>query len=721
MGFASSIDNANEVRELSDGKVLVSGALSSSSNSQTIFRLNTDGSLDATYTPDAEIGSLLTKYSLDSTERSVFFAWRSAPTGYQISEMFRLETDGDKDTTFVANIGKYGTVSTSAVTADNKVVIAGQINGVDGVERRSVVRLLADGTVDTSFDAGLGFDSAPVKIIVQSDNKVIAVGSFEKVGGENDQASIARLNADGSFDTAFRPEVNQVRAVGLQLDGKVLIGGDFSTVNGTSRNRLARLNTDGSLDSSFDVSVTGQNISWISVQSDGKMILAGNFSGIGGSNRKNIARLNADGTVDSAFNAGSIGNVQRVWQQPDGKYLVADGGTLRRLNSGGTLDNTFDAPLFGINNSSFPLEINAVGFTPDGTMIIGGSFDRVDDLVRNNIVLLRSNGSLVSTKFFNGTDGPIKTLSNLQNYDIIIGGAFSRHESQTRIGIAKFSASQVNEATPFDFDGDGRADITVFRPGTGAWYSFYGSDPFTVSVFGSEGDVTVPADYDGDGITDIGIYRQSTATWWYKGSLAGNTAVIQWGSVGDIPRPSDFDGDGKADLIIYRPTNGMWYRFGSTGNVSYVAFGQAGDIPLVADMDGDGRSDPTVFRPSTGTWWYAASSEGGAYRAAVWGLAGDIPVPADYDGDGKTDPAVYRPSTGVWYIINSSDLSYNIQTFGLSGDRPVAADYDGDSKADIALFRPSDQVWYVLQSTSGFAAVQWGISTDIPAQASFLP
>jgi uncharacterized delta-60 repeat protein len=273
----------------------------------------------------------------------------------------------------------------------------------------------------------------------------------------------------------------------------------------------------------------------------------------------------------------------------------------------------------------------------------------------------------------------------------------------------------------FDYDGDGKADLSVFRPSTGSWYLSHSSNNAFIAVqFGATGDLIAPADFDGDGKTDINVFRPSDGGWYRINSSNNTFTPAQFGTNGDLPVPGDFDGDGKADLTVYRPSAGSWYRINSSNNQFVAAqFGIAEDKPLVGDFDGDGKSDLTVFRPSNGTW-YRINSATDTFSPAQFGAAGDLPVAADYDGDGKTDLAVYRPSAGDWYIINSSNSSFTGIHFGISEDKPAPADFDGDGKADLVVFRPSSGTWYLLRTTAGFTGFQFGATGDIPTPNAFV-
>jgi hypothetical protein len=261
-----------------------------------------------------------------------------------------------------------------------------------------------------------------------------------------------------------------------------------------------------------------------------------------------------------------------------------------------------------------------------------------------------------------------------------------------------------------DFDGDGKADLSVWRGQTGDWITLTSKDgKMQTEAWGSSAapyfDVMAPGDYDGDGKMDVAVFRRSTGEWLIKGSKDGAVTAKVWGLGTDIPVPGDYDGDGKTDIAVWRGAGTIWYILRSSdGETQTVSWGTSRapywDVPVAADFDGDGKTDIAVFRQQNGHWYIRLSSDGSTLDKA-WGMGTDVPVAADYDGDGKADIAVWRGAETNWYIVRSSDGVVQTISWGASslGDIPVPGDFDGDGKADVAVWRASEGNWYAIRGS----------------------
>ncbi len=213
-----------------------------------------------------------------------------------------------------------------ALQTDGRILIGGDFSNVGGQPRTKAARLNANGTLDTTFQnpnvTGVAGNDEVYAIARQGDGKVLIGGIFNSVGGQT-RIGLARLNADGTLDTGFVPNLNAgVIDLVLQPDGKILIGGYFTSVDGQARNRVARLNTDGSLDTSFQDANVNDVVRTLFFQPDGKIAIGGAFTTVGGDSHQRVARLNANGSVDSGFNASVDNFVNDLAIQRDGKLVI---------------------------------------------------------------------------------------------------------------------------------------------------------------------------------------------------------------------------------------------------------------------------------------------------------------------------------------------------------------------------------------------------------------
>ena len=278
---------------------------------------------------------------------------------------------------------------------------------------------------------------------------------------------------------------------------------------------------------------------------------------------------------------------------------------------------------------------------------------------------------------------------------------------------------------PFDYDGDLRTDISIYRPAPGEWWYLKSSNGGNAAFqFGTSSDRIVPADYTGDGKTDIAFWRPSSGEWFILRSEDFSFYALPFGATGDTPVPADYDGDTFADVAVFRPSNNTWFISKSSGGIDIIGFGAAGDKPVSADYDGDGKSDIAIFRPngaSGGAEWWGIRSRNGSNFVFAFGASTDKPVYGDYTGDGRADIAVWRPSNGNWFILRSENTTFYSFPFGANGDVPAPGDYDGDGKIDATVFRPSNSTWFAQRSTAGTLIQQFGIAGDFPTPNSFVP
>jgi uncharacterized delta-60 repeat protein len=333
----------------------------------------------------------------------------------------------------MANLGFPGTSS-----------FAGEFLTFTGTTITRLVRLSPDGFVDASFVVGSGFDNSIFDVKVQSDGKILVSGSFSTYQGTAVNR-LVRLNSNGTLDSAFSTNqgtgLNGVaQAMAVQPDGKIVLGGTFTTFNGVTANTIVRLNADGTRDTApFTTNIgTGANglINDIKIRPDGRIIVVGSFSTFNGATVNNIVQLNSNGTRDTAFTAangtGASGIVQTIAVQPDGKVLVGGGATFNgttvnniyRLNFSGSLDTAFTANI-GTGISSRPLTILVQS---DGKILVGGQFTTFNGATVGYIVRLNADGTRDTAFTTNtGTGAGYQVFTSVLQSDgkIILGGLFT--------------------------------------------------------------------------------------------------------------------------------------------------------------------------------------------------------------------------------------------------------------------------------------------------------
>jgi uncharacterized delta-60 repeat protein len=364
-----------------------------------------------------------------------------------------------------------GDVYAMVVKADGKIMVGGAFSSLGGVSRTNLARLNADGTLDTSF-ALLGAPNGAVNCALgAADGGVVLGGAFTKFGvfSPTTRNRLARLTPSGTLDSNFDPDANNVvYCLAVQNDKKLLLGGDFTTIGGTTRNHIARLNLIGSgVDTSFNPNVTG-TVYTMAVQTDGKILVGGSFTQVGTTVRTNLARLTSSGAIDSSFAAFTDGAVYAIVVQPDGQVLIGGNFTnvngsaqraIARLSSTGVLDTSLPPGMLSLNGMVRSLALQA-----DGRILLGGTFTTWGELgpiYHYRITRLFADGT-VDTGFTPGANGSVSCVALQPEGEILLGGAFTAAGGATRNHIARL----MNESTWHPLVTFGLTNVVWHRGGT---------------------------------------------------------------------------------------------------------------------------------------------------------------------------------------------------------------------------------------------------------------
>lgn len=454
-----------------DNKIVIGGLFSNYNGNivNRLLRINADGSIDNGFFSGGAAANSVEALVVQPDGKIIAGGSIDQYNGTTVNKIFRTNTDGSIDAGFNIGTGSPSTIRAIHLSADGSILVGGDLRSFNGQPRNCFVKLNADGTIDQAFAPLPGANSRVNRVLVLPDQKILVGGEFTSINNTPRQY-LARLQADGAVDGAFAPAnvvETKLEDAGIQSTGKIITVSSY-TLNGPQQSCVKRLNADGSKDNSFFegmVNFTGSPTELLILPND-KMIVAGNFNNYmtnaDATTKNRLVRLNADGSVDATFNPTAPNNpVQVLALQPDGKLLMAGTfnnvngtATLVRLNTDGTVDNSLVLAA-GISSGA----VRSIAVQPDGKIIVGGTFTSYNGQTQNRIMRLMPDG-MADPTFVTGTgfSNTVSTILLLANGQMIVTGSFFNYQGSSVNGVARLNA-------------DGSLD-NCFSAGTGSDGSF---------------------------------------------------------------------------------------------------------------------------------------------------------------------------------------------------------------------------------------------------------
>ena len=427
-----------------DGKIILAGSFTmyNGISAGRLIRLNSDGSYDPTF--NTAIGAttgIVYDMATQSDGKIIIVGSFIRYANSTVNRIARLFPNGTLDSSFLTGSGSALNITHAKITDDEKIILTGNFITFNGAPANKIVRLNSNGSFDSAFNCGTGFNDDVNAIALQSDGKIVLGGNFTAF---NDIISnrIIRLNADGTKDESFQTgsgfSKEGVQTLKMDSYGNLMVGGSFTGFyNNSEVNRLVFLNADGTLKSDFDIGSGPASASVLCLEFDeeGSWFVGGSFSVFNGQNQGRLAKISSDGEHDIGYLSSGIGfdnSVLNILPLPNQKTIVA--GNFSKFNGvsvskitclleDGSADASFNTGKSGANSL-----VKTTALQSDGKVIIGGNFTRYNDVLNNRLVRIFSNGEIDNS--FNNGDGfnaQVYALAIQSDQKIIVAGAFTKY------------------------------------------------------------------------------------------------------------------------------------------------------------------------------------------------------------------------------------------------------------------------------------------------------
>ncbi|MDB6067347.1 MAG: hypothetical protein JWR26_3555 [Pedosphaera sp.] len=621
---------------------------------------------------------------------------------------------GAVDPTF--NVVVNNTVYSVLTQPDGKILIGGAFSSVGGTTRYGLARLYQDGTLDT-YSNSIGSSATIYAMLRQPDGKLLIGGTFSIPGSPSGRLNLARLNVDGSADGTFTNlnPIGTIYSLGLQSDGKVLVGGTFNTIGGTNRNLIARLNPDGTVDYSFNPgTISGNYVNAIAVQGDGNILIGGGFQSFAtySLTRNNIARLLTNGTPDLSYNSSASSTVQAVYLQNNGKSMwagnfgnldTANRIDIGRLNSDGTIDN-------GFTSSQGPniAPVYAVTEDVNGNIYVGGVFTRYNNLSHVGVARLFSDGT-VDNSFNNSTNliaSQIRCLALQSDGKVLAGGNFTQFNGTPRTNLVRlygdtYPAEIVNQPKSLNA-----------AVGSSATFSVDVSNPTPVNYQWMKNGVNIPG----------AIYGQYSL---FNVQLAdaGNYSVYAYSALGGTTSSNAVLQVGTPPVITQQPTN-LTVAQGQSATFTAAASGTSlgyywtinGTKTLVAGATNSTLTLGNVVPSQAANYYFVATNVFGSATSAPAALNILFPITILTNPADQVAPVGGTANFSV--IASGNPLNYQ----WLKGGTPIPdANAAGYSRTDLTLADAAGYSVIVSNQFGGLTSSVANLSVGYPPVITLQP